>query len=163
VTAFEGALHTLRTTFRLVATHKCETPASSRAGSFNGVTLVHESARMERMLTSVAPHIACYGMRAPEGLLKRCRRWIAENVVPFRPGETVPVAVRLPPIRDSGGTLVRHIPGAPGRHNCPAATLRSPLVRFWHVPATPPAARAAKESTGFPESLKGARRCPLVG
>ena len=86
MTAFEGALHTLRTTFRLVATHKCETPASSRAGSFNGVTLVHESARMERMLTSVAPHIACYGMRAPEGLLKRCRQGIAENVVPFHIG-----------------------------------------------------------------------------
>jgi hypothetical protein len=31
-------------------------------------------------------------------------------------------------------------------------TLRSPLVRFGHVPATPPAGRVANDSTGFPEA-----------
>jgi hypothetical protein len=74
VTAFEGALHTLRETPSIVAGRLLQW--------CNSCTM---SARMERMLTSVAPHIACYGMRAPEGLLKRCRRWIAETVVPCQP------------------------------------------------------------------------------
>jgi hypothetical protein len=108
------------------------------------------------------------------------------------PGGTVAIAVRLPrtvapfwrlglrgrrgavegprglsmswgSLRDSGPHWCAASSDVPGSHNCPAATLRSPLVRFCHVPATPPAARVAKESKGFPESVKGARRCPLVG
>ena len=96
------------------------------------------------------------------------RTWYRSTVPPQ--GETVPSpsdcrsngpsAWAGEPLRDSGGTRVRHIPWRtweaqlPRRdsHNCPAATLRSPLVRLGHVPATTPVARVAKESTGFPEA-----------
>jgi len=56
---------------------------------------------MERMLASVAPHIACYGMRAPEGLLKRCRQGIAENVAPFHIGGAEVIARKRREVREA--------------------------------------------------------------
>jgi hypothetical protein len=48
----------------------------------------------------------------------------------------------------------------PRSHDCPAVTLRNPLVRLRHVRATPLVAQAAKQIQGLPESLKGTRRVP---
>jgi hypothetical protein len=50
------------------------------------------------------------------------------------------------PRRECRGLIEAGIPG------CGICIGSGPLVRFEHVPATPPAATVAKESTGFPEA-----------
>jgi hypothetical protein len=93
------------------------------------------------------------------------------------PGGTVAIAVRLPrtvapfwrlglrgrrgavegprglsmswgSLRDSGPDWCAASSDVPRSHNCPVATLRSPLVRFGHLPATTP---SGPSRTGKPD------------
>jgi hypothetical protein len=81
-----------------------------------------------------------------------------ENLIPYPGFHRCTLKVRY-----GGAHWCAASPDVPGSQNCPAATLRSPLARFEQVPATPPAATVAKESTGFPESLKGkAGNCAII-